>query len=163
MQIEITLEYLHSQGLSKTFPQRFWKKVQKTDGCWLWTGYRDAEGRGQISTSGYNTPIRAHIASWILHKGPVPDGLCVCHTCDNPPCVNPDHLWIGTKADNSADMVSKGRAQGRKRKLTWESVNEIRQSDFPRHTLALMFGVSQTMISLVRHYRVWKVRPRPYS
>jgi hypothetical protein len=72
-------------------------------GCWPWTG--------KIATNGYGylDNMLAHRASWLIHHGPIPEGLQVLHHCDNPRCVNPDHLWLGTQADNVADMMAKGR------------------------------------------------------
>lgn len=85
---------------------RFWPHVAKSAGCWEWTGSRHRNGYGQFY---YRGPAMAHRVSWELANGPVPDGMLVCHRCDNPPCVRPDHLFLGTQADNLVDMVSKGR------------------------------------------------------
>jgi hypothetical protein len=87
---------------------RFWPKVEKTDGCWLWTGATDRRGYGKI----FDGAGKLLIASRVAHElciGPIPDGLCVLHKCDNPPCVNPDHLFLGTFGDNTQDMLAKGR------------------------------------------------------
>lgn len=91
---------------------RFWGMVRKTRCCWLWTGHRHHKGHGTIKLGASNpVPEQAHRVSWMLHKGPIPDGLCVLHNCpggDNPACVNPAHLWLGTKVENTKDMVKKG-------------------------------------------------------
>lgn len=93
-----------------TESERFWKKVRKSKGCWTWTGSKSRHGYGQLRTGrGKGRLELAPRISWRLANGPIPDGLCVLHKCDNPPCVRPSHLKLGTMADNSADMVRKGR------------------------------------------------------
>jgi hypothetical protein len=87
--------------------ERFWPHVHKTDTCWLWTSGCNEHGYGRIS---HNRRMElAHRISWMLHNGSIPKGLFVLHRCDNPPCVNPDHLWLGTYTDNARDMAAKGR------------------------------------------------------
>lgn len=88
--------------------ERFWRYVQKTDGCWLWTGHVKKGGYGQFSLT-HTRPVGAHRYSYELHNGAVPAGLFVMHSCDTPACVNPAHLTIGTAKDNTADMIAKGR------------------------------------------------------
>lgn len=87
---------------------RFWKYVAKSDGCWLWTASTNHWGYGQLSCPG-RSYLRAHRLSYEMHVGPIPDGLFVCHRCDVPACVRPDHLFLGTPKDNVDDMVAKGR------------------------------------------------------
>lgn len=106
---------------NRTLAERFWAKVNK-DGptpahcpdlgpCWLWTGAKNAKGYGSIGSSGGRAGrnLYAHRVSWELHQGAIPNGLWVLHHCDNPPCINPAHLWLGTASDNMYDMTRKGR------------------------------------------------------
>ena len=93
---------------TKSIDERFWSKVNKTGDCWLWTGVRVGIGYGQIYLNGKKTP--AHRVSWLLHHGIIPNGLLVLHKCDNPPCVNPNHLFTGTNSDNMKDAYIKGRS-----------------------------------------------------
>lgn len=155
--------------------QRFWSKVQKTESCWLWTGYclrRGHSGRGKgrgpygcvaIGTRGKN--MLAHRLSWVLHFGPIPDGIWVLHHCDNPPCVNPAHLFLGTHADNMADMVRKGRSDRDRRgernpssKLTGAKVSEIRgmlAQGLPQRVIATRYAISPAMVSYINTGRYW--------
>lgn len=94
--------------------ERFWSKVNKTDnanGCWEWQAGRFGGGYGKIAVkhNGKWTGLYAHRVSYELTHGPIPDGMCVCHSCDNPKCVNPSHLWIGTQIENIKDRDIKGR------------------------------------------------------
>lgn len=122
----------HSRkGLYMPLADRFWRYVRKTDGCWLWTGTLDRQRYGAIwDGQRNNRMILAHRASWEIHFGPIPEGMLVCHNCpdgDNPQCVNPSHLFLGTMHDNMVDMVSKGRMNSGHTKLTDDSVREIRR------------------------------------
>ena len=133
------------------------------DGCWLWTGWVRPSGHGGFRLDGKD--VGAHRASYLLHNGPIPDGLHVCHHCDNPPCVNPTHLFLGTHADNMADMGRKGRIpSGEKHhasKLTWHAVREIRQAhrDGARQSdLAVLYGVTHATMQDVLRHRSWVER-----
>lgn len=100
--------------VSRTLEERFWEKVSKAShpkGCWEWVGSR-THHYGRIRRGGRGTPIlQANRVAWELTYGPIPDGLDVCHKCDNPPCVNPDHLFLGDAKANMADMLAKGRCK----------------------------------------------------
>lgn len=87
--------------------ERFWAKVRKTDDCWLWTASADGKGYGKMLVDGKLQ--QAHRLSWLIHTGESPGDWHVCHKCDNPPCVRPDHLFLGTAVDNMRDMHAKGR------------------------------------------------------
>lgn len=89
---------------------RFWSKVRKSKGCWIWTAAASGVGDYGYFWSG-SAMVRAHRFSWELHNGPIPEGLKVLHACDVPLCVNPSHLFLGTMQDNSDDMVQKGRCR----------------------------------------------------
>ena len=135
MQTKAIPDYLISQGLSGCFLERFFSRIEYTDFCWLWTGYVRPEGYGSIGR------VLTHRASWKIHFGPIPDGLFVCHECDNRRCVNPAHLWVGTHQDNMDDMIRKGREAHNigmfagekcyKAKLTWDQVGKIRSEYIP--------------------------------
>jgi len=86
---------------------RFWRRVSKSDRCWTWTGCGTPKGYGVVGYLGRQA--YAHRVSWIIHNGPIPSGMSVCHRCDNPPCVRPEHLFLGTALDNNRDSRDKGR------------------------------------------------------
>lgn len=113
-----------------TLEERFWPKVKKTAACWLWKGSKNIKGYGQIYNRETNAPILAHRAAWELLRGPVPEGQWVLHKCDNPACVNPEHMFIGDHVGNMNDASSKGRLSGERNgsaKLTWDQIAEIRR------------------------------------
>jgi hypothetical protein len=145
--------------------QRLWAKVDKQpDGRWVWTGCQDKQGYGFIGIA--MRQVRVHRYSWEIHFGPIPVNTCVLHDCDNPSRVNPLHLFLGTRPQNTADMVSKKRqAYGQRNgqaRLTEEQVLEIRQR---RRTggvgnncnaLAREFGVSPASITLITKGVNWR-------
>jgi len=96
--------------MGQTLAERFWSKVDRAGPgeCWGWSASVDDWGYGRIGI-GHPHWDRGHRVSWRLHFGEIPDGLCVCHHCDNPPCCNPAHLYLGSPADNARDAVSRGR------------------------------------------------------
>jgi hypothetical protein len=135
---------------------RFWRYVSKSSGCWLWTGKRERNGYGRIQQGGKDSPlIGAHRLSYEIHHGPIPAGMVVMHSCDNPACVNPAHLSVGTFKQNTADMARKGRRRGRII-LTSEQVAAIRASNEPARTVAPLYGVSKSAIWAVRTGQNWK-------
>ena len=96
-----------------TFTERFWDKVDTSGDCWMWTGFKNGQGYGRIYVPGTrNSMMPAHRASFLIHYGPFSRLDLVCHRCDNPSCVRPDHLFLGSTRDNAQDMSSKGRARG---------------------------------------------------
>ena len=129
-------------------------------GCAEWTGYRDGDGYGIVRVGGKNK--RAHRVSYTLSMGPIPDGFHVLHRCDNPPCINPDHLFLGTNYDNVKDKISKGRDRGvhgtenRHNKLTPEQVIEIRNSTGTQRAVAAQYGVSGSLVNYIRNRKSWK-------
>lgn len=145
--------------LSRTPAQRFGNRYSvQPNGCWVWTGALDGDGYGMVSM-GSGKDRGAHRVSWEIHRGPIPAGLHVLHHCDNPPCVNPDHLFPGTQADNVADMVRKDRGQKGERsaasKLTTSQVRSIRSDSRSQKDIARAFGVDQSTISEIKTGKTW--------
>lgn len=130
------------------------------DGCWLWDGCVTGNGYGAIRVEG--AQIGAHRASYLAFKGEIPAGMCVCHRCDVPTCVNPAHLFLGTVQDNQADKTRKGRqARGRKNgraKLSAEKVREIFAAHLlgeSKKSIARRYEVSDTLVRLVLRREIW--------
>jgi hypothetical protein len=103
------IRFVHGHHRRRAAATRFWEYVNQDTGtnCWHWQSTLNKRGYGRIRNRAVN--LMAHRFSWELHNGPIPDGLFVCHSCDNPRCVNPAHLWLGTRQDNMDDMMTKGR------------------------------------------------------
>ncbi len=157
--------------MDKKDADRFWDKVMPDSGteCWEWIACTDDDGYGRFNLN--RIMVQAHRVSWTEFNGPIPAGLCVLHDCDNPPCVNPVHLFLGTQADNSADMVAKGRQGERpgpglrgsdhpRAKLIESEVLEIRRlyviGDVTRQQLADRYGVRSCAISALLRRKTWK-------
>lgn len=147
-----------------TYEERFWKHVDKNqeNGCWNWTGTR-RRGYGQIWRN--KETIKAHRFSWVLHNGKIPeDKPFVLHRCDNPSCVNPNHLWVGTHQDNMNDKVNKNRQikgeEIEQSKLTENQIKEIRrlccEEKLSQSEIAKIFDVSQPLISSIYRNKTWK-------
>jgi hypothetical protein len=137
--------------MNDSLEQRFWAKVNKTNTCWEWKASTDFGNYGLFWNGKAMT--RAHRMSWILHNGAIPTGSCVLHHCDNRSCVNPSHLFLGSKTDNNLDMNRKGRNA----RLTWEQVAEIRASTLSHKELAYKYNVDRSHIShiLSNRHRVY--------
>jgi hypothetical protein len=153
----------------------FWSKVNKTEGCWIWTAGKNHDGYGYFRHN--NSHSRAHRVSYQLHFGDIPRGLFICHKCDNRSCVNPSHLFVGTAKENSVDMKEKGRScagekspsrrfpenyQGEKsgmHKLKLDEVMYIKSSygknGHTQTSLAKQFGVTQSAVWCVLRGKTW--------
>jgi hypothetical protein len=142
--------------LKTQWVETFMSRVEKSADCWLWKGNVNANGYGTCRTSGI--VARAHRASWTLAHGEIPKGMQVLHRCDNPPCVNPDHLFLGTHIDNMIDKASKGRAR---RKLTADQERFIGGSVLKSTTLAMEFGVAERTIRNIRRRRSVEQEVKP--
>jgi len=136
------------------------------NGCWNWIGAKDSAGYGTVMGKkfGKRRTLPAHRVSYSVFNGKIPDGLYICHKCDNPPCINPDHLWAGTNLENRQDSVKKNRqAKGNRlpvSKLDYQKVKEIRNA-YKTHTisqarLAAIYGVTQSVIWRVLLNDTWR-------
>lgn len=142
--------------------------------CWIWIATRHPKGYGlfgfQPEGKSKSTPTLAHRASWELFVGPIPNGLKVLHNCDNPPCVNPDHLFLGTQQDNMNDMATKGRrssacfgaqllgSANRNSKLSDEQVEEIRASTESHEEIARQLGLNANYVGKIRNGKARTVK-----
>jgi len=140
---------------------KFWPNVKRlgVNECWPWIAAKTGSGYGVICQS--NEVILAHRVSYVINVGTIPAGLCVLHRCDNPPCVNPLHLFIGTIRDNNIDCVRKGRSNFSNGEshcrsvLTERDVRHIKQSKDPVRYLGLLYGVHFSTIARVKRGEIW--------
>jgi hypothetical protein len=152
-------------------PKDFWSKVKLpdligTDECWEWHGRKVFSGDGYGSFDYAHKTINAHRLAYKFAVGPIPDGICVLHRCDNPPCCNPAHLFLGTRDINNKDRAAKGRSApvhgeyNGHAKLTAEQVIDIRQRYIPYKVsytdLGIEFGVSQDAIYRIVKRKNWR-------
>lgn len=149
--------------------RRFFDKVEYVDGsdCWYWMGAVNEHGYGVIGLGPRGAGlIKAHRLSWLIHRGPIPDGALVCHSCDNPQCVNSNHLFLGSQKDNMRDCANKGRTviphvQGEtvgNHKLDEDQVLHIRllaAKGYSQRHIAAMFGVTHTNVGYVVRRKTW--------
>lgn len=141
----------------------FYEFVNKTDSCWLWMGYKSKDGYGVYKVN--RKPVRAHRYSYAREFGDIPDGLFVCHHCDTPLCVRPEHLFLGTAKDNNLDKIRKGRHRWRRipgrtwSKISQEEANLIREvyatKLFSQTKIANNFQISQQLVSSIILNQVW--------
>jgi len=166
--------YQDRPDLFSALMTRFWAKVEERgpNECWPWTGSRLPKGYGrarvELGPEGRETVIYSHRLAYLFCCGDIPEGLYVLHSCDNPPCCNARHLFLGTATDNAQDRESKGRGGGahlrgegnRRAKLTWESVREMREAyaagDVTQAALATRYGVSSGTAFKVLAGHTWR-------
>ena len=148
----------------RSLEDRFWSHVKKgkPDDCWEWTAGKNSDGYGYIGVEG--KMVRAHRLSWEIHNGPIPEGMQILHYCDNPGCVNPFHLFLGSNADNVRDKTEKGRQshqygeENGYAKLTEQNIHEIRNLltvGYPQAEIAREYEVSQTTICSINTGECW--------
>ena len=142
-----------------TIQERFFRKVirgKDENDCWGWCGYTDTNGYPQLSDKGKEKMCSR--VSYGIFKGGIPEKLFVCHSCDNPLCTNPRHLWLGTAKDNSRDMDLKGR---RKTKINLEIADKIRKEykggSYTYNTIGEKYGIRQGTVGDILHNRIWKI------
>jgi HNH endonuclease len=151
--------------MTKPLAERFWAKVARggPDDCWIWRGSKTSAGYGNLASLAGAQPFYAHRLSYEFHSGPIPRGMFVLHRCDNPACVNPNHLFLGTQTDNMRDMSAKGRSgisirlgeANHRAKLTAEQVAEIRNTPGPHSPIAKRFGITRGYVSNLKRGEKW--------
>ena len=161
-QMNGTLVPITARGCGDPWERFRLQTKRASNGCLEWTGPMSSKGYGQTKW-GYRF-YSAHKFSWVLHHGEVPSGLFVCHQCDNPKCVDPKHLFLGTPKENMQDARSKGRmANGDQHwnaKLNWVLVEEIRLSTESAKSIAARLGVSFSTIYRIRKNSAWDMNRR---
>lgn len=160
-----TMVFRGNQNKTCSLRERFEDKVfYSIDGCWYWTAQMDTNGYGVLGHGGSSCK-KAHRVSYELHKGPIPKGMLVCHSCDNPLCVNPDHLWLGTPSDNMRDMAAKGRSRNSvgsnnpRATLTEDTVREIKahlKLGIGATELSRRLNISASKIAAIKSGYSWK-------
>lgn len=154
--------YVKGHNRREDIAVRLWRNVEKTETCWIWVGAsRSKAGYGRVSerANGNKRTKMAHRVSWELSFGKIPDGLLVCHKCDNPSCVRPSHLFIGTYKDNVADMQANGRGGNGNSKLTKEEVVEIRtliSHGEKQKSIAKKYNVCRETVQNIKYGKSWK-------
>jgi len=145
----------------KSIQERFWSKVDKSGDCWLWTAGRK-NSNPQIAYGCFRVDgktLYAHRLAWELTHGPIPPGLVACHKCDNPACVNPSHLFLGTQANNIRDCATKNRttqgSRNRHAKLTCDQVGAIRADSRTQRQIAASYDVDTSLICKIKRRKIW--------
>ncbi len=137
---------------------KFEKRIKKSSsGCWVWVGNITPQGYGVFSSN--KKGVSAHRAAWMFYRGSIPVGMLVCHKCDNPPCVNPDHLFLGSYKDNSFDMMKKNRQRNKdycnpshekEFGILAKNIRKYRRQNLiPQQEFALMLGMSQATVTQI--------------
>ncbi len=148
--------------ISETYRQNFYSNVQKTDSCWIYTKSIEGCGYGRMCINGKT--IGAHRVSYLIHNGSIPEKMFVCHKCDNPSCVNPEHLFLGTPKDNTEDMMKKER--GSLRRGRYHPCSKLQEKDIrdifdlsetlSQRQIAKRFNVTQGLIASILTHKSWK-------
>lgn len=146
--------------------QRFWSKVNKAD-CWIWIGATNSKGYGSFGLDGKTTST--HRISYMIHKGDIPGGMVVCHTCNNPPCVNPDHLYLGTAYDNMRQAADEGRLAPQQKthcknghEFTPENTKMVKQGSKPGRDPNATYRVCRECLKAQRKKRVYTPERKQY-